>query len=164
MDCDKIIKKTIYIFIIFLIAGNMQMTICEASDNNDNEDIEIRIQSLKDRQYGSQALTDGYGIEILTPFSTGQQAEIAKTKQEELIILSNSLFIDGYVQTDKERRITLDAAKYGLFLNNYNAKNTTSLKVDVEIAKNVLVFGAVICIMLGFLLARGWNRLKRKKG
>ncbi|MDD6571048.1 MAG: hypothetical protein PUF12_01545 [Thermoflexaceae bacterium] len=159
----KRIKKIIYLFIISLMAGSISFTAYAAEDDKDGEDIDIRIQALKDRQFDSQALTDGYDIEILTPSSTYYESEVSKHRQEEMEKLAASLSMDGFRQTDKNAIISSEVAEYGIFSNSYIAKNKAGLQEDKGMKSTTLIFGTVFCAIIGFFMARLWHGIRKKK-
>lgn len=159
----KRVKKIIYLFIISLMVGSIPFTIYAAEDDKDGEDIDIRIQALKDRQFDSQALTDGYDIEILTPSSTYYESEVSKHRQEEMEKLAASLSMDGFRQTDKNAIISSESAEYGIFSNSYIAKNKAGLQEDKGIKSTTLIFGTAFCAIMGFFMARLWHRIRKKK-
>lgn len=154
-------RKILYIVMVAIMIGSFSFRTYATEE--DNGDINIRIQSLKDRQFDSQALTDGYDIEILTPTSSYYNREIIKQKYKEMDELEGSLTMNNSSKLDKKTQIVSEVVEYNIFSNGYIAKNKNELKEVKQIGKIHFLCWIVLCILGGFFMARIWQRIRKRR-
>ena len=122
----------------------------------DDTDLEIKPESITHRQYAGDAVTDGYGIEILTEEGYKQAKEIATMQETNNQMMQATLFSQS--QQDNADYVSVAVEQLGLFDSSYAA-------ADIQESTNtgswnILITGLVLIIATGagIALAIMWQR------
>ena len=122
----------------------------------DDTDLKIKVETITQREYAGKAVTDGYGIEILTEEGYEQAKEIAAMQEKNNEMIQATLF--SKAQQDNADHVSVVVEQLGLFDSSYAA-------ADIQESTNtgswsVLIAGLVLIIATGagIALAIMWQR------
>lgn len=147
-----------FIIILIFIALLLETIVVQAEE----EELDIRIEALKERQYSSVALTDQYETEILTAKSNEYSVKIAKMKEEKTKQLERRLFLNIDEKESSALLIQEQATNIGLFADGYSAKSTSG-NIIMQKEKNIIwmIVCALGCIITGYVLAVVRHRFRK---
>lgn len=149
---------------LFLISLILIVLISEAVfAQEQEEDLYIRIEALKERQYSSIALTDQYETEILTAKSSEYSVKIAKIKERKTKQLTSQLFLNIKEKESSASQIQEQTAKAGLFADGYKAKSTSGNMVQKQKNIIMIILCTIGCIAVGYTLAVVWRRFRERQ-
>lgn len=126
----------------------------------EEEELDIRIEALKERQYSSVALTDQYETEILTERSNEYSAKITEIKEKKTKQLVGQLFLNIDEKEDYTLQIQEQTINAGLFADGYSAKNTSGNITQKDNNTVLIIVCTIGCIAAGYLLAVAWHRFR----
>lgn len=151
-------KKLILISLIFIVF------IPEiVFSQEQEEDLYIRIEALKERQYSSIALTDQYETEILTAKSSEISMKIAKLKEKKTKQLTGQLFLNIEEKESSILQIQEQTVNADLFADGYKAKSTSGNNIQRQKNNIMIIVCTIGCIVMGYVLAVLWHRFREKQ-
>lgn len=151
-------KKLILISLVFIVLFSESIFAQEQE-----EDLYIRIEALKERQYSSIALTDQYETEILTAKSSEYSVKIAKLKEKKTKQLTGQLFLNIEEKESSILQIQEQTVNVGLFADGYKAKSTSGNVIQKQKNIIMIIVCTIGCIVMGYVLAVLWHRFREKQ-
>lgn len=149
------------LFLISLLFSLFMLDI--VSGQEQEEDLYIRIEALKERQYSSTALTDQYETEILTAKSSEYSKQINKIREENTKRLIDRLFLNIEEKESHLIQIQEQTVNAGLFADGYKAKSKTGNIIQRQTNIIMVFAGTMGCIMAGYFLAVVRRRIGEKR-
>lgn len=125
----------------------------------DETDLEIDVESITQREYAGQAVTDGYDIEILTEDGYAQAEEIAAMREKNYEMTQTALFSDSEFSGADE--VAVITEKLGMFDSGYTAADIQESTYSGS--KNTILIILVLLLATGggVALAFMWQRHRR---
>lgn len=124
----------------------------------DDTDLKIDIESITQRQYAGNAVTDGYGIEILTEEGYSQAEKIAAMREKQNEMTRGTLFSKSQsMDTNEVAKKTLEL---GLFGSDYSAVDTQDSTSSGSYSTILTILILIIATSAGVALAFVWQRRK----
>lgn len=125
----------------------------------EDTDLKIDVESITQRQYAGTAVTDGYGIEILTEEGYEQAEEIAAMRAKQNEMTKGALFSESQSMSTDE--VAAKTAELGLFGSDYSAVDTQDSASSASHSTILSVLILIIATSAGVALAFVWQKRKR---
>ena len=125
----------------------------------EDTDLKIDVESITQRQYAGTAVTDGYGIEILTEEGYEQAEEIAAMREKQNEMTKGALFSESQSMSTDE--VAAKTAELGLFGSDYSAVDTQDPASSASHSTILSVLILIIATSAGVALAFVWQKRKR---
>ncbi|MFZ2537353.1 MAG: hypothetical protein WAX04_00410 [Oscillospiraceae bacterium] len=123
----------------------------------------IHAQGIKEREYKGSALTDAYGVDILTEDSNKLRQQVTVARKQEREEFSNKLLVSERTLDEPNHAFILQVNELGLFLkpSSYTAYEAVNAKTATQIWIPIFIFTALAAI--SFFAALAVQRRKRRK-
>ena len=152
-------KRLIYMSIIIPILFAVLSLALTTEVFCDDTDIKIKVETITQREYAGKAVTDGYGIEILTEEGYEQAEEIAAMREKQNEMTKGALFSESQSMSTDE--VAAKTAELGLFGNDYSAVDTQGSASSASHSTILSVLILIIATSAGVALAFVWQKRKR---
>ena len=151
---NRLVLFPIIVVIVFVVS------MCASATDGfcDETDLEIKPESITHRQYAGDAVTDGYGIEILTEEGYEQAEAIAAMREKQSEITKAVLFSE--TQHEKTDEVAIKAEELGLFNSEYAAIDTQESASSDSYNLILIILMLFAATSAGVTLAIAWQKRK----
>lgn len=146
----------IYIPAIATIMLTMMLFVFPVKAYCDDTDLKVKVETITRREYVEKAVTDGYGIEILTADGYKRAEEVSAMEKENTGAIQAELFSE--TKTGNTNQTPAQVEQLGLFDIDYEASDIQTSEGS-ETSRFILT-GLVLFLAtgLGIVLAIMWQK------
>lgn len=156
-------KRLICIICIPLLVCIMLPVMVFASD--DESDLPINTQGIKEREYKQSALTDAYGADIFTVESMEMQSLIKSLQEHERKVYLDSLLINEFAVASSIDTVNERVNEKGLFSKPHTHSTYEALPPQDNKEQTLLwIIIFVALAVISFFAALALQQKKRRKG